>query len=94
MSEALARADRAKIILDDPLVKEAFARLEKDICEAWMRTGIRDKEGQHELLLMAQTARKFRAIFEEIVMTGEFEAQNLKAPKLQRVLERFGIYNP
>jgi hypothetical protein len=41
---------------------------------------------------MMKTARKFRAIFTAIVMTGEVEKSKLKTPKLTRTLERFGIY--
>lgn len=90
--ELLLRADAAQRMLQDPLFKEACETLEKDIFEAWARTGIRDKEGQHELLLMLQTARKFKGIFEQIVMTGEFEKQTLNKPRLKRTLERFGVY--
>jgi hypothetical protein len=90
--ELILRAERAKQLLAEPLIKESLDRLEKDISEAWARTGIRDKEGQHELLLMMQTARKFRALFEQIVITGEIESGRLKTPQLKRTLERFGIY--
>lgn len=90
--ELIIRAERAKQLLAEPLIVEAFKRLESDVFEAWAKTGIRDKEGQHELLLMIQTARKFRAIFEQIVITGEIEAKNLTTPQLKRQLERFGIY--
>lgn len=91
--ELIIRAERAKQLLADPLIADSLKRLETDIFEAWAKTGIRDKEGQHELLLMVQTARKFRNIFEQIVMTGELEAQRLKTPKLTQILDRFGIYN-
>jgi hypothetical protein len=43
--------------------------------------------------LMLQTTRKFRALLEQIVMTGEMEAHQIKTPRLKRELERFGIYN-
>jgi hypothetical protein len=92
--QLILRAETAKRFLNDPLMVESLERLERDIMEAWARTGIRDREGQHELLLMIQTARKFKAIFTEIVMTGELQKQQIQAPKLTRVLERFGIYNP
>lgn len=90
--EHVIRGERARQILDDPLFKEAGDQLEKDIFEAWAKTGIRDKEGQHELLLMLQTARKFKAIFVAIVAAGQYEKDQLKTPKLKRTLERFGVY--
>jgi hypothetical protein len=90
--ELIHRAERAKQLLAEPLIADSLKRLETDIFEAWAKTGIRDKEGQHELLLMMQTARKFRALFEQIVITGEIESGRLKTPQLKRTLERFGIY--
>ena len=78
--------------MDEPLIKESLEKLEQDVFEAWARSGIRDKDGQHELLLMIQTARKFKALLEAVVMTGEIEKQNLQTPKLRRTLERFGVY--
>ena len=92
--ELIQRGERAKQLLAEPLITDAFKQLETDIFEAWAKTGIRDKEGQHELLLMVQTARKFKALFESLVMTGEIEQHRLKTPKLRRTLERFGVYNP
>ena len=86
----MVRAERAQQLLNDPLFQEASERLERDIFEAWARTGIRDKEGQHELLLMLQTARKFKAIFQGFIATGEM--QKLQTPMLKRTLERFGVY--
>jgi hypothetical protein len=91
--ELIVRAERAQRLLQDPLMTEAFERIETDVFEAWSRSAIRDKEGQHELLLMIQTARKFKAIFTEIIATGEVEKNKLKEPKLKRVLERFGVYD-
>lgn len=88
---AVVRANKAKQLLEEPLIKESFERLEQDIFEAWSQTGIRDKEGQHELLLMIQTARKFKALFTQIVQTGELAQKDLQKPKLTRVLGRFGI---
>lgn len=89
--EAIVRGQRAKAMLSDSLFIDAMQTLEADVFEAWSRCAIRDKDGQHELLLMIQTARKFKAIFEQIVATGEFAAKDLNPPKLTRILDRFGL---
>jgi hypothetical protein len=89
--ELIHRAERAKQLLQEPLIVEALQKLEQDVMEAWSTCAIRDKEAQHELLLMVQTARKFRALFAQVIATGEIEAAQLKTPKLTRVLGRFGI---
>jgi hypothetical protein len=90
--ELIIRGESAKRLLNDPLFVESLEKLESDIFEAWARTGIRDKEGQHELLLMVQTARKFKALLATVLMTGEVEAKQLQKPTLNKVLERFGVY--
>lgn len=91
--ELIVRAEAARRILNDELFKESLEKLEKDIFDAWSRIPIRDKEGQHELLLMIQTARKFKALLETVLMTGEVEKKNLRKPQLTRTLERFGVYS-
>ena len=88
----MQRGERARQLLEEPLIKDSLAKLEQDVFEAWSRSAIRDKEGQHELLLMVQTVRKFRGLLEAVVMTGDIEKSNLKTPKLRQVLERFGVY--
>jgi hypothetical protein len=92
--EQILRAEKAQRLLQDPLMAEALERLEKDVSDAWARSSIRDKEGQHELLLMMQTARKFKAIFTEYIQTGELLKHQLKTPKLRQVLTRFGVADP
>ena len=90
--ELILRAEKAQRLLNDPLIREALQTLEKDVAEAWATSAIRDKEGQNELLLMMKTARKFKAIFETYVQTGEVEKSKLQTPRLTRTLERFGVY--
>ncbi len=91
--ELIRRGESARRLLNDPLFMEAMERIEKDVFEAWSRSAIRDKEGQHELLLMIQTARKFKAIFEDVLLTGELETKALQKPRLVRELQRFGVFN-
>lgn len=89
-AKAIKRGDLANRILQDAIFVECMEKLEKDVFEAWARSGVRDKEGQHELFLMIQTARKFKALFESLVATGEIEKNALKAPRL-KLLGRFGV---
>ena len=89
--QAIIRGEGARRILDDQIFRESMDKLEADICEAWAQMPIRDKEGQHELLLMMQTARKFKALLQTILQTGEYEKSQLQKPQLKRVLGRFGI---
>lgn len=89
--QLIIRADHANRILNDSLFQEAMQTLERDVFEAWARMPIRDKEGQHELLLMIQTTRKFKAIFEAVLYSGKLEKKELERPKLKQVLGRFGL---
>lgn len=90
--QAIIRGEAARRIMDDEVFKSSMQKLEADICEAWAQMPIRDKEGQHELLLMMQTARKFKALLQTILQTGEYEKSQIQKPKLKRTLERFGVY--
>lgn len=51
--------------------------LESDIIEQWAACPLRDADGQHELLLMLKVARKFKAIFQSYVDTGEMAQARL-----------------
>lgn len=92
--EVVLRAEKARQLLEEPLIKEFLDALERDVADAWKRCPIRDKEGQHELLLMVQTVLKFKALFAKCLADGEVAKADLRPPRITRVLERFGVRNP
>lgn len=75
---------QAQYILDHPLTVRAFTQLESEIVEQWAECPLRDRDGQHELLLMLKVARKFKAIFHGYIDTGKLAEERAKIPDLRR----------
>ena len=71
--EAQRRGERAKRLLEDPMLVEAFKLLETDIIEMWVACPERDKEGQERLQRHIRDARKLKDILYGIMENGKFE---------------------
>jgi hypothetical protein len=67
--EAIRRGKRAQAILDDDMVKEAFADLEGTIIGQWCALGIENKAQAEELKRLLWAAQQFKAIF-EVTISG------------------------
>lgn len=74
----LTRGARAKSLLEDELLTEAFTNVESAIHEKWANAPLSDREGQHELLLMLKLLRDVRANLEQALADGTFAADKLK----------------
>jgi hypothetical protein len=74
----LTRGARAKQLLEDPLLTEAFESVEKALHDKWANAPISDRDGQHELLLMLKLMRDVRANLEHALADGNFAADKLK----------------
>jgi len=76
--EALHRANRAKAIFDDPIVKDTLDLMEREIMEAWMTCPVRDLEARETLWRMAVTTRKFRDILRGTMESGKLAADQIR----------------
>jgi predicted ArsR family transcriptional regulator len=86
---ALARAEQARRILDDDMVKEAFAAIEDGIVAAWKDVPMRDTEGREHLHRLLHAKRKFEAVFAAHIENGTLAANELKAEAArQSIIER------
>ena len=65
------RGARARRILEDDLVKEAFSTVEDWIVNSWKESPIRDTEGQAGLRMMYQCLTRVRKHLEEVMATGK-----------------------
>ena len=70
MNKEINRGNDAQRIMEEPLVKEAFDRIESGLIESMKLCPMSDRDTQHELILTMQLAHKFKAIFLEIMQTG------------------------
>jgi hypothetical protein len=65
------RARRAQSLLNDPLVKEAFETLEKDLLSSWRNSGTRDTETRESLWLAMRLLDRIHTHLQSILETGQ-----------------------
>jgi hypothetical protein len=75
----IARGQRARAILDDPLVGEAFAALERACLAEWRAAPARDVEGRERLWLMLKMAERLKAHFTSLVDGGRLAGERVAA---------------
>jgi len=80
----IIEGQQAQYILDHPLTVRAFKQLEDEVVEQWASCPLRDREGQHELLLMLKVVRKFKIIFQSYIDAGMVAEERTKVPNLRR----------
>jgi hypothetical protein len=73
----VARGLRARAILEDPLVGEAFAAIERECLAEWRRAPARDVEGRERLWLMLKMAERLRAHFESLIDNGRLAGERV-----------------
>ena len=76
--DPLVRAERAKQILDDQLVKEAFAGVEAGLVNAMKQAAVNDATTHHHLVLSLQSLGAVRRQFEKWIDSGELEKSRRK----------------
>ena len=65
------RARRAQSLLNDPLIKEAFETLEKDLLDSWRNSGTSDTETRESLWLAMRLLDRLHIHLQSIVETGQ-----------------------
>lgn len=80
-TDYLAQVDKgqtARELLENELLQDALAAIEKEIAAQWLACPARDKEGKEALWQLAKTAEKFRGILTGYVETGKLAAEQLR----------------
>jgi hypothetical protein len=80
----IARGERARAILEDPLVGEAFGALERACIDEWRRAPARDVEGRERLWLMLKLCERLREHFVGLVESGTLAADRLAQIEKER----------
>lgn len=73
----LARANRARLILEDEIVVDTFVRMEKRLRETWEGSKFHDAEGREEAYRMLRTLRLFKDEFGQMLSDGEVAKSDL-----------------
>lgn len=73
------RAARAKALLDDSLIAEAFTDLEAAYITAWRMSDPRDNDGRERLWIALQIVGKVRTHLQAVIADGTIAAAELNA---------------
>lgn len=76
--EDLRRASRAKQLMDDPLIVEAFDTVERALVDKWMNAPVGDAEGREDCFRMLWSMRAFKAHFDGVLANGVFAAHQIE----------------
>lgn len=83
--EEISRGERAALLLNDPLLAEAFVRLAALYIEQWESASARDTEGREKLWLMVKVLGQIKGHLQTVMETGKLAARrrldNQRQPK-------------
>lgn len=65
------RGERAKRLLENELIVEAFEKIEAEITESWRNSAVDEAEKRHNAYLMGLLLERFKQHFRVIVAGGE-----------------------
>lgn len=93
--EALRRANQARQVFEQPIVRETLDFMEREIMEQWTGCPIRDVEAREALWRMAVTTRKFRELLRGTMESGKLAADEIQrkksfADKAKAAMQSFG----
>lgn len=71
LQEEANRAVRAKSLMDDPLLKEAFDRLDAEYVKAWRETNARDDDARQRLWQAVNLVGKVRDHLAIVLANGK-----------------------
>jgi hypothetical protein len=80
----VTRGQRARAILDDPLVDEAFAAIERECLAEWRRAPARDVEGRERLWLMLKMTERLKAHFVSLIDSCKVAAERIAQLEKER----------
>ena len=88
LNKAVQRAENAQRILDDPLVVEAFEKMESTLDELWKGSHPSDDEGRKRIYLSYRLLRNFKREFKNAINTGKIAQEELIRTRKKTILER------
>jgi hypothetical protein len=68
--DAITKANHAKRLLEDELLKEAFAQVEKDIFEEWRMSGYADNDARSDMFHTLKGLERLKARLQAILDNG------------------------
>jgi hypothetical protein len=73
----IMRGERARQLLDEPLIVEAFALIEQEYTQAWRDSPARDTEARELLFLSLKNLAKVKAHLTHVMESGQIAKATL-----------------
>lgn len=73
----VSKAARAKALIEDPVLKDAFESVRMALLERFESCPIRDREGQHEIKLMLKLLTDVHANLNSVINSGKVIEYNI-----------------
>lgn len=80
MSEAIARAEHAKRLLEDPILTEVLDELERAAVSAWLQTGVGGEAQREFAFHAAKATHRIRETLKSMVDNGAVAAARAVRP--------------
>jgi hypothetical protein len=88
--EEIRRAERARQLLEDSVLKEALQEIESQALDALERCPIKDIELRERLWMLFCTTRQFRNVLKTMIDSGKLAAAEPQT-KIQQLRSRMGF---
>jgi hypothetical protein len=75
--ERLARGERAKALLRDEILTDAFTYLDEQFLQAWRQTPVNDTDARERLYYMSQALASVKGYIEGVVSDGKLAQATL-----------------
>ena len=89
--DQLRRGNRAAVLLDDELIKEAFEVIEGECIKQWRAAPARDTEGREHIWMMLKLTDRLKAHLESVLNTGKITDKQIalleKESKISRIFK-------
>lgn len=86
----ILRGERARQLLDDPLLQEAFALIEQEYQKAWQESPARDVEARELLYLSLKNLAKVKGHLVQVMESGMLAKATLAQRTGQTLKRAFG----
>jgi hypothetical protein len=75
----MRKAQEAKMLLENPLLVEAFDAIRKELSSSWENSPVRDTEGRELIFLGVRVLNQIQGMLQSHITTGKFAALQLQA---------------
>ena len=77
VEQELKESERAKELMDDPLIKQTFETMEEKYMDAWRGSDLEDSKGREILWQLIWAIGQVKAHFSVIIDKGEFHKSTI-----------------